>query len=188
MRTYAQFLQGEACWRLTRLGRLDETEAIVERVLAEGAQGRRRGRPATTTPPISPCAAAGSTSAAEHFERARELLGGTSDSMWIGNQAAARPRPRSGRADPERAWQLATGALDFVPEDQYAHYTDAPARDRAARRRRPRAARAGARRRATAPAEAQRDARAIFASLRALLAPERWHDGAPAPSRPPSTR
>ena len=39
MRTYAQFLQGEACWRLTRLGRLDETAAIVERVLAEGPKG-----------------------------------------------------------------------------------------------------------------------------------------------------
>jgi hypothetical protein len=32
-----------------------------------------------------------------------------------------------------------------------------------------------------AAGEARRDARAIFESLRALLAPERWHDGAPGP-------
>ena len=62
-------------------------------------------------------------SAAEHFELARELLGGTSDSMWIGNQAAGRAETALWAADPEHAWQLATGALDFVPEDQYAHYT-----------------------------------------------------------------
>ena len=122
MRTYAQFLQGEACWRLTRLGRLDETAAIVERVLAEGPKGvaavvlndnaahlaMRRGRLDT---------------AVEHFELARELLGGTSDSMWIGNQAAGRAETALWAADPEHAWRLATGALDFVPEDQYAHYT-----------------------------------------------------------------
>ncbi len=122
MRTYAQFLQGEACWRLTRLGRLDETAAIVERVLAQGPKGvaavvlhdnaahlaMRRGR---------------LDRAAEHFELARELLGGTSDSMWIGNQAAGRAETALWAADPEHAWQIATGALDFVPEDQYAHYT-----------------------------------------------------------------
>ena len=122
MRAYAQFLQGEACWRLTRLGRMDETEAIVERVLAEGPKGvaaivlndnaahlaMRRGR---------------LDDAVEHFQRARELLGGTSDSMWIGNQAAGHAETALWAADPERAWQLATDALNFVPEDQYAHYT-----------------------------------------------------------------
>ena len=122
MRTYAQFLQGEASWRLTRLGRLDETEAIVERELAEAPKGvaavvlndnaahlaMRRGRLDV---------------AAEHFQRARELLGGTSDSMWIGNQAAGQAETALWGADPERAWQIATGALDFVPDDQYAHYT-----------------------------------------------------------------
>jgi tetratricopeptide (TPR) repeat protein len=122
MRAYAQFLQGEACWRLTRLGRFDDTDAIVERVLAEGPKGvaaivlndnaahlaMRRGR---------------LDDAVEHFQRARELLGGTSDSMWIGNQAAGHAETALWAADPERAWQLATDALNFVPEDQYAHYT-----------------------------------------------------------------
>ena len=97
-------------------------EPIVERVLAQGPKGvaavvlhdnaahlaMRRGR---------------LDRAAEHFELARELLGGTSDSMWIGNQAAGRAETALWAADPEHAWQIATGALDFVPRDQYAHYT-----------------------------------------------------------------
>ena len=179
MRTYAQFLQGEACWRLTRLGRLDETAAIVERVLAEGPKGvaavvlndnaahlaMRRGRLDV---------------AVEHFELARELLGGTSDSMWIGNQAAGRAETALWAADPEHAWRLATGALDFVPEDQYAHYTTrlhaTALRAAADRAQRALALGDGAR-----AAEAQDDARAIFESLRALLAPARWYDGVPGP-------
>jgi DNA-binding CsgD family transcriptional regulator len=179
MRTYAHFLQGEACWRLTRLGRLDETAAIVDRVLAQGPKGvaavvlhdnaahlaMRRGRLDT---------------AAEHFEVARELLGGTSDSMWIGNQSAGRAETALWAADPERAWQLATGALDFVPEDQYAHYT-ARLHATALRAAADRAQRAHALGHQPRAAEAQRDARSIFDSLRALLAPERWHDGTPGP-------
>ena len=179
MRTYAQFLQGEACWRLTRLGRLDETAAIVERVLAQGPKGvaavvlhdnaahlaMRRGRLDT---------------AAEHFELARELLGGTSDSMWIGNQAAGRAETALWAAEPEHAWQIATGALDFVPEDQYAHYTTR-LHATALRAAADRAQLALALGDGTRAAEAQRDARAIFESLRTLLAPERWYDGAPGP-------
>ena len=161
MRTYAQFLQGEACWRLTRLGRLDETAAIVERVARRGAQGRRRGRPATTTPPTSRMRRGRLDVAVEHFQRARELLGGTSDSMWIGNQAAGHAETALWAADPERAWRLATGALDFVPEDQYAHYTTRlhATALRAAADRAQRAVALGDERRA---AEAQRDARAMF--------------------------
>ena len=179
MRTYAQFLQGEACWRLTRLGRLDETAAIVERVLAEGPKGvaavvlndnaahlaMRRGR---------------LDAAVEHFQRARELLGGTSDSMWIGNQAAGQAETALWAADPEHAWRLATGALDFVPEDQYAHYTTR-LHATALRAAADRAQLALALGDGTRAAEAQRDARAIFESLRALLAPERWYDGVPGP-------
>ena len=69
---------------------------------------------------------------------------------------------------------------DFVPEDQYAHYTTRlhATALRAAADRAQRAYALGDEPRA---AEAQRDARAIFDSLRALLAPERWHDGAPGP-------
>jgi DNA-binding CsgD family transcriptional regulator len=179
MRSYAQFLQGEACWRLTRLGRLDETGAIVERVLAEGPKGvaavvlydnaahlaMRRGR---------------LDEAMEHFEQARELLGGTSDSMWIGNQSAGRAETALWAGDAERAWQLATGALDFVPKDQYAHYTSR-LHATALRAAADRAQRALALGDEQAAAQAQRDARTIFESLRVLLAPERWHDGAPGP-------
>jgi DNA-binding CsgD family transcriptional regulator/tetratricopeptide (TPR) repeat protein len=179
MRTYAQFLQGEASWRLTRLGRLDETEAIVERVLAEGPKGvaavvlndnaahlaMRRGRLDAAT---------------EHFQRARDLLGGTNDSMWIGNQAAGQAETALWAADPERAWQVATGALDFVPEDQYAHYTTR-LHATALRAAADRAQRAVALNDEERAAEARSDALAIFESLRALLAPERWHDGAPGP-------
>jgi DNA-binding CsgD family transcriptional regulator/tetratricopeptide (TPR) repeat protein len=179
MRSYAQFLQGEACWRLTRLGRLDETSAIVERVLAEGPKGvaavvlhdnaahlaMRRGR---------------LDDAMEHFELARRLLGDTRDSMWIGNQSAGRAETALWAGDPERGWQLATGALELVPDDQYAHYTSRlhATALRAAADRAQRALALGDR---EGSARAQRDARATFASLRALLAPERWHDGAPGP-------
>jgi DNA-binding CsgD family transcriptional regulator/tetratricopeptide (TPR) repeat protein len=179
MRSYAQFLQGEACWRLTRLGRLDETGAIVERVLAEGPKGvaavvlhdnaahlaMRRGRLDEAT---------------EHFALARELLGDTRDSMWIGNQSAGRAETALWAGDPERAWQLATGALELVPTDQYAHYTSRlhATALRAAADRAQRALALGDREGA---AEAQRDARAISVSLRALLAPERWHAGVPGP-------
>ena len=179
MRSYAQFLQGEACWRLTRLGRLDETAAIVDRVLAEGPKGvaavvlhdnaahlaMRRGR---------------LDEAMEHFERARELLGDTSDSMWIGNQAAGRAETALWAADPERAWQLATRALDFVPKDQYAHFTTR-LHATALRAAADRAQHALALNDEQRAGEAQADARAIFASLRALLAPDRWHGGPPGP-------
>jgi DNA-binding CsgD family transcriptional regulator len=100
--------------------------------------------------------------------------------MWIGNQAAGRAETALWAADPEHAWQIATGALDFVPEDQYAHYTTR-LHATALRAAADRAQRARALGDAPRAAELERDARAIFASLRALLAPERWHDGAPGP-------
>ena len=179
MRTYAQFLQGEACWRLTRMGRLDETEAIVERVLAEGPKGvaavvlndnaahlaMRRGQLDV---------------AAEHFQRARDLLGDTNDSMWIGNQAAGQAETALWASDPDRAWHVATSALDFVPEDQYAHYTTR-LHATALRAAADRAQHALALNDAEGAAEVQREAHATFARLRVLLAPERWHHGAPGP-------
>jgi len=179
MRSYAQFLRGEACWRLTRLGRLDESAAIVERVLAEGPKGvaavvlhdnaahlaLRRGR---------------LDEAMEQFEQARMLLGDTSDSMWIGNQSAGRAETALWGADPDRAWQLATAALRLVPKDQYAHFTSR-LHATALRAAADRAQRAVALGDEAATAEARRDAHAIFASLGDLLAPTRWHTGAPGP-------
>src|SRR4029453_7189601 len=105
-----------------RVGRLGEGARSVERVLAEGPKGvaavvlhdnaahlaMRRGRLDEAT---------------EHFALASELLGDTRDSMWIGNQSAGRAETALWAGDPDRAWQLATGALELVPEDQYAHYT-----------------------------------------------------------------
>jgi DNA-binding CsgD family transcriptional regulator len=162
-----------------RLGRLDETAAIVDRVLAEGPKGvaavvlhdnaahlaMRRGR---------------LDDAVAHFELARELLGGTSDSMWIGNQSAGRAETALWGGDPERGWQLATGALELVPKDQYAHFTSR-LHATALRAAADRAQRALALGDHDAAARAQSDARTTFASLRALLAPGRWHDGAPGP-------
>jgi DNA-binding CsgD family transcriptional regulator len=179
MRSYAQFLQGEACWRLTRLGRLDETAEIVERVLAEGPKGvaavvlhdnaahlaMRRGR---------------LDEAMEHFELARMLLGDTRDSMWIGNQSAGRAETALWGADPDRAWQLATAALQLVPTDQYAHYTSR-LHATALRAAADRAQRAVALGDEDAADAARRDAHTIFASLSDLLAPTRWHTGAPGP-------
>ena len=175
MRTYAQFLQGEACWRLTRLGRLDETAGDRRARARRGAQGRGRGGRCTTTPPTSPCAVAASTSAAEHFRAARELLGGTSDSMWIGNQAAGQAetalwarRSRARVADRHRRAGLRS-------RGPVRPLHGAPARDRAARRRRPRAARAGPRRRGAAPPRRRATPGRSSPASRALLAPERWH-------------
>jgi DNA-binding CsgD family transcriptional regulator/tetratricopeptide (TPR) repeat protein len=179
MRSYAQFLLGEACWRLTRVGRLDETAEIVERVLAEGPKGvaavvlhdnaahlaLRRGR---------------LDEAMEHFELARMLLGETRDSMWIGNQAAGRAETALWGAEPDRAWQLATAALELVPKDQYAHFTSR-LHATALRAAADRAQRAVALGDEDAVGRARRDAHATFASLSDLLAPTRWHTGAPGP-------
>jgi ATP/maltotriose-dependent transcriptional regulator MalT len=118
--------------------------------------------------------------AVEQFEQARELLGSTSDSMWIGNQAAGRAETALWAGDPEHAWRLATGALEFVPEDQYAHFTTR-LHATALRAAADRAQRALARGDHDEEAAAQGDARSTFASLRALLAPERWPGGAPGP-------
>ena len=110
MRTYAQFLQGEASWQAHPPRSPRRDAAIVERVLAEAPKGvaavvlndnaahlaMRRGRLDV---------------AAEHFQRARELLGGTSDSMWIGNQAAGQaetalgpPIPSARGISPRARW------------------------------------------------------------------------------------
>ena len=83
-------------------------------------------------------------------------------------------------ADPERAWQLATDALNFVPEDQYAHYTTR-LHAIALRAAADRAQRAVALNDEQRAGEARDDARAIFEHLRALLAPGRWHHGGPGP-------
>jgi DNA-binding CsgD family transcriptional regulator len=175
--SYTLFLRGDASWRLTRLGRLDESEAIAEAGLAQGPSG---------TSAIVLEATAGHVAlrrgrldaAIEHFERNRAALGGTTDSMWVGNGAHGRAEVELWRSDPEHAWQLATAALDAMGADEYLFYT---ARLHAT------AARAGADRaeRARALGDDQRartacgDGSAMLERLRALMAPERWPDGPP---------
>jgi DNA-binding NarL/FixJ family response regulator len=177
--SYTLFLRGDASWRLTRLGRLDESDAMTEAALGEGPTGTsavvlhanaghvalRRGR---------------LDAAIEHFERARAATGRTTDSMWIGNVACGRVEAELWRSDPERAWELAATALDMVGAQEYAFYT---ARVYAT------AARAAAEiaERARALGDDQRarnacgDARGMVERLRALLAPDRWPGGSPPP-------
>jgi len=178
--SFSAFLEGEVCWRLARLGRLDEAQAIAEHALA----ATPKGVSAVTVHDSAAHVALrrGELDAAvEHFERANELLGGTSDSMWVGNMVAGLAEAALWRADPEAAWQLAAGALDLVAENEYLHYTARlyAAALRAAAERAQRALALGDEQHA---GEAQRDAEVALERLRALLAPERWNeDGSPPP-------
>jgi tetratricopeptide (TPR) repeat protein len=179
VRTHALFLAGDACWRLTRLGRLDEAAPIAERALAAGPKGRagvlvfdaaghlalRRGR---------------LDAAAEHFQRSREMLSGTSDSNWIGNAACGQAEIALWRSDPDEARRIAARALDVVAGSEWVPST---ARVYAA------AVRAAADCALSAQAlgdegraaQVRAEARSTLERLRALLAPERWHGGAAGP-------
>jgi DNA-binding NarL/FixJ family response regulator len=175
--SYTLFLQGDAGWRLTRLGRLDESEAITEAALAEGPTGTsaivlhanaghlalRRGR---------------LDAAIEHFERTRAAMGRTTDSMWVGNGVHGRAEAELWRADPERAWQLATAALDAIGADEYLFYT-ARLHATAVRAAAELAERARARGDEQRARKALGDGAAMLERLRTLMAPERWPDGPP---------
>jgi DNA-binding CsgD family transcriptional regulator len=179
VRSYAQFLQGEASWRLARLGRLDEAHATVERGLAAAPKGMsavvlhegaahvalRRGR---------------LDDAVEHFHRARELLSGTTDSRWVGNAVSGQAEVALWRSDPEGAWQLASGALNALAGREYVHSTARlfAVAVRAAADCALRATSLGDEPRAE---QARRDAETVLERFRTLLAPERWHDGVPGP-------
>jgi DNA-binding CsgD family transcriptional regulator/tetratricopeptide (TPR) repeat protein len=176
---HARYLTGDACWRFVCLGRLDEAEAIAEPALAATPKGMpgvlvlesaaylalRRGRLGD---------------ADERFARVRDLLGETSDSMWLGTTAAGQAEVALWRSDPEGAWRLAADTLDVVAGREYVHYTARlyATALRAAADLALHARALGDERRADA---AQRDGRAAVERLRALLAPERWHDGAAGP-------
>jgi DNA-binding CsgD family transcriptional regulator len=175
--SYCTFLEGDAAWRLARLGDLDEAEAIVERGLgvhlagvseitmrdSAGHVALRRGR---------------LDEAERHFNRATAAMRPTSDSMFIGNHGHGRAEVALWRSDPDEAWKLATAALDVVAEREYLFYTARlyatavkAAAEIAQRARTLGDARAD---------EVVRDARAIHARFRELLAPEHWVE------RPPS--
>jgi DNA-binding CsgD family transcriptional regulator len=179
VRTHAGFLAGDACWRLTRLGRLDEAEPIAERAVAAAPKGMagvlvfdaaghlamRRGR---------------LDEAAEHFERSREQRSRTRDSNWIGNAACGQAELAIWRSDPEAARRLAGDALDVVAGSEYVQSTVRvyAAALRALADGALRARALGDERRAD---EAQRDARATLERLRTLLAADRWPEGAAGP-------
>jgi len=177
VRAHALYLSGDACWRLTCLGRLEEAQALAERGLVVEPKGMpgvlllesaahlalRRGR---------------LDDAEELFGRVRDLLSETSDSMWIGTTTSGQAEIALWRSDPDGAWRLAAGALDVVAGREYVHYT-ARLYATALRAVADRALRAlGDDRRAEA---ARRDGRAALGRLRGLLAPEHWRDGTAGP-------
>ena len=175
VRTHARFLAGDACWRLTRLGRLDEAEAIAERAVAAAPKGMagvlvfdaaghlalRRGR---------------LDAAAEHFQRSREQRSRTRDSNWIGNTACGQAEVALWRSDPEGARRIAASALDVVAGSEYVQSTVRvyAAALRAAADCALRAQALGDEQRA---GDAQREARATLERLRTLLAADRWPEG-----------
>jgi len=179
VRTHARFLAGDACWRLTRLGRLDEAEAIAERAVAAAPKGMagvlvfdaaghlalRRGR---------------LDAAAEHFQRSREQRSRTRDSNWIGNTACGRAEVALWRSDPEGARRIAARALDVVAGSEYVQSTVRvyAAALRAAADCALRAQSLGDERLA---GDAQREARATLERLRTLLAADRWPEGTAGP-------
>jgi DNA-binding CsgD family transcriptional regulator/tetratricopeptide (TPR) repeat protein len=177
MLRYTGFLEGDACWRLTRLGALDDAQAISDRGLAISLSGvsevvmrdssghlaLRRGR---------------LDDAEAHFRRAQDALRPSSDSMWIGNHVHGQAEVALWRSDPDRAWELASGALDLVAEHEYLFYT---ARLYASAAK---AAAEIAQRARTLGDDARADgalcdAREVHARMRELVAPERWVDEPP---------
>jgi DNA-binding CsgD family transcriptional regulator len=175
--SYTGFLEGDVCWRLTRVGALDEAQAISERALAAGPSGVAEVTMHDSTAHLA--LRRGRLDDAEsHFRRAHEVLRPTTDSMWIGNHAHGLAEIAIWRSDPERAWELASRALDLVAEHEYLFYTARTyasairAAAEIAQRARTLGDEAGAE-------TARRNARATHARMRALLAPERWVEAPP---------
>ena len=173
--SYTGFLEGDASWRLARLGALDECEAIFERSLTDRLAGvgevtmrdssghvaLRRGR---------------LDEAEAHFRRAQEARRATRDSMWIGNHAHGVAEVALWRAEPERAWEVATRTLDLFADSEYLFYSARVyvSAIKAAAEIAQRARTLGDAARAE---EAVSDARRIHARMRELLAPEHWVEG-----------
>jgi DNA-binding CsgD family transcriptional regulator len=175
--SYTGFLEGDACWRLARVGRLDEAEAIARRGLTAGPTGVSEVTLLDSAGHVA--LRRGDLDAAEaSFRRAKERMRASSDSMWIGNEAHGAAEIALWRSDPERAWQLAIKALDLVAENEYLFYTGRAYTSavKAAAEIAERARALGDEARA---AEARRDAQETIARMRGLLAPERWVDSPP---------
>ena len=180
VRTHAGFLAGDACWRLTRLGRLDEAEPIAERAVAAAPKGMagvlvfdaaghlamRRGR-------------LDEAGRALRIARASSAAG-RAIRTGSATRPAARPRSRSGARIPRARGDLPPRALDVVAGSEYVQSTVRvyAAALRALADRALRARALGEERRADA---AQRDGRATLERLRTLLAADRWPQGTAGP-------
>jgi DNA-binding CsgD family transcriptional regulator len=175
--SYCTFMEGDAAWRLARLGELDEAATIVERGLALNLAGVSEITMRDSAGHVA--LRRGRLDEAElHYRRAEAAMRPTSDSMFIGNHAHGRAEIALWRSDPDEGWKLATATLDLVAEREYLFYT---ARLYATAVR---AAAEIAQRARTLGDDARaegvvRDARAVHARLRELLAPERWVERPP---------
>jgi DNA-binding CsgD family transcriptional regulator/tetratricopeptide (TPR) repeat protein len=175
--SYAGFLEGDAGWRLARIGALDEAEAIIQRRLASRLAGVAEITMRGTAGHVA--LRRGRFDEAEaHFGRAEDALGASSDSMWLGNRVDGQVELALWRAEPDRAWELATRVLDLIVEHEYLFYSVRlyTSAARAAAELVQRARTLGDDARAE---HVLREARAIHARLRALMAPERWVEGPP---------
>jgi DNA-binding CsgD family transcriptional regulator len=170
------FLEGEAAWRLVRLGRLEEAEALVERALPASVGGL-----STVVLRVSAAQIAivrgGFDEADEHLAVAREQLAGMSDSMWLGPAGHGGAEAAAWAGDPERAWQDATRALAGM-ETEYVFYSGR-VHAVAARAAADLAERALAARDPGTAAEMRARAERTLERMEAMLAPERWPDGPP---------
>ena len=180
VRTHARFLAGDACWRLTRLGRLDEAEPIAERAVAAAPKGMagvlvfdaaghlamRRGRLDEAAEHFAMRARAAQPDARFELDRQHGLRPGR------GRALALRSRGRA--ADCRRArWTSSPAASTSSPPCASTPPRCGRVADCALR-----ALALGDERRAD---EAQRDARATLERLRALLAADRWPQGTAGP-------
>jgi DNA-binding CsgD family transcriptional regulator len=177
--SYTLFLRGDVSWRLIRLGRLDEAEALAKNVLAErpfgtsgvvvqasmGHLALRRGKLDV---------------AIEYFERSLGMLGRTTDSMWVGNTAYGRAEVELWRSDPQRSWQLIARSLETMGEDEYVFYT-ARAYATAARAAAELAERARALGDDEGLEEARRHGDEVLQRFGLLMTSERWPGGPPPP-------
>jgi tetratricopeptide (TPR) repeat protein len=97
--SHARYLMGDACWRLVCLGRLDEAEAIAERALAATPKGMP-GVLVLESAAYLALRLGRLGEAEERFAGVRDLLGETSDSMWLGTTTAGQAEVALWRSDP----------------------------------------------------------------------------------------
>jgi DNA-binding CsgD family transcriptional regulator/tetratricopeptide (TPR) repeat protein len=175
--SYCAFLEGDAAWRLARLGRLDEAEEIT----ARGLTARLAGVSEVTMRDSAGHIAVrrGRLDDAEsHFRHAEAALRPSTDSMLVGNHGFGRVEVALWRGDADRAWEIANATLDAVAEHEYLFYTARLYVDatKACAEIAQRARTLGDNARVDG---AVRDARAVHARLHELLGPERWVESPP---------